>query len=90
MLNNTKAPFNDPRARKALATALNLDMLNTAVYEGTAKIPTHLFDESSPFYTDIPLAQQNHDEAQRLLDELASEGKPLEFTSRCTPQEDPR
>ncbi|MER2221262.1 MAG: ABC transporter substrate-binding protein, partial [Rhodococcus sp. (in: high G+C Gram-positive bacteria)] len=31
VLNNTKAPFNDPRARKALATALNLDMLNTAV-----------------------------------------------------------
>ncbi|MFB9783697.1 ABC transporter substrate-binding protein [Rhodococcus baikonurensis] len=85
VLNNTKAPFNDPRARKALATALNLDMLNTAVYEGTAKIPTHLFDESSPFYTDIPLAQQNHDEAQRLLDELASEGKPLEFTLSLYP-----
>ncbi|PBC56429.1 ABC transporter substrate-binding protein [Rhodococcus sp. ACPA1] len=85
VLNSTKAPFDDPRARKVLATALNLDTLNTAVYEGTGKIPAHLFDESSPFYKDISLSRPDHDEAQRLLDELASEGEPLEFTLSLYP-----
>ncbi|MFF0817172.1 ABC transporter substrate-binding protein [Rhodococcus sp. NPDC003318] len=85
VLNTTKAPFDDVRARKAFAFALDLDGINNAAFEGTAKLPRTLFDESSPFYKDIPLAEQNRAEAQRLLDELAAEGKPLEFTMSLYP-----
>ncbi|MFE5705186.1 MULTISPECIES: ABC transporter substrate-binding protein [Rhodococcus] len=84
-LNTTKAPFDDVRARKAFALALDLDGINNAVFEGTAELPRTLFDESSPFYKDIPLAEQDRAEAQRLLDELAAEGKPLEFTISLYP-----
>ncbi|MFF0817227.1 ABC transporter substrate-binding protein [Rhodococcus sp. NPDC003318] len=84
-LNTTRAPFNDVRARKAFATALDLDGINNAAFEGAAELPHTLFDESSPFYKDIPLAEQNRAEAQRLLDELAAEGKPLEFTLSLYP-----
>ncbi|PBC57444.1 ABC transporter substrate-binding protein [Rhodococcus sp. ACPA1] len=85
VLNSTKAPFDDARARKAFALALDLDGINNAVYDGTAKLPHTLFDESSPFYQDIPLADEDRAEAQRLLDELAAEGKPLNFTMSLYP-----
>ncbi|MDT2005486.1 ABC transporter substrate-binding protein [Rhodococcus opacus] len=85
VLNNTKAPFDDVRARTAVAAALDLDGINNAIFQGTGEIPTTLFDESSPFYKDIPLAEQNLVESQKLLDELASEGKPLEFTLSVFP-----
>ncbi|MBH0118393.1 ABC transporter substrate-binding protein, partial [Rhodococcus sp. CX] len=84
-LNTTKAPFDDVRARKAFAIALDLDGINNAAFEGTAELPWTLFDESSPSYKDIPLAEHDPAEAQRLLDELAAEGKPLEFTLSLYP-----
>ncbi|PBC49210.1 ABC transporter substrate-binding protein [Rhodococcus sp. ACS1] len=85
VLNSTKAPFDDARARKAFALALDLDGINNAVYGGAAKLPHTLFDKSSPFYKDIPLADEDRAEAQRLLDELAAEGKPLNFTMSLYP-----
>ncbi len=84
-LNTTTAPFDDVRARKAFAIALDLDGINNSVFEGTAELPRTLFDDSSPFYQDIPLVEQDRAEAQRLLDELAAEGKPLEFTISLYP-----
>ncbi|MFF0818118.1 ABC transporter substrate-binding protein [Rhodococcus sp. NPDC003318] len=80
VLNMQKAPFDDPRARQALSMALNIETLNSAVYEGTGQVPTTLFQESSPFFKDIPLAEYNPEKAQALFDELAAEGKPLNFT----------
>ncbi|QII07338.1 ABC transporter substrate-binding protein [Rhodococcoides fascians A25f] len=85
VLNNTKAPFDDVRARTALSHALDLEGLDNALYQGTGEIPRTLFDESSPFYKDIPLAEQDLAEAQSLLDELAAEGKPLEFSLSVFP-----
>ncbi|WP_024796542.1 ABC transporter substrate-binding protein [Tomitella biformata] len=80
VLNMTKAPFDDPRAREALALALDVEAINTSLYEGTGEVPLTLFDESSPFYKDIPLGKHDPVRAQELLDELAAEGKPLDFT----------
>jgi len=83
-MNHRTAPFDDPRARKAVASALQLDGINTAVFEGQGEVPETLFPESSPFYADIPLTQHDPAEAQRLFDELADEGKPVEFTFTAT------
>lgn len=85
VLNTTTGPFDDVRARKAVATALDLDGINQTEYQGTGVIPATLFDDSSPFYEDTPLAQHNQQEAQGLFDELAAEGKPLEFTVSVFP-----
>lgn len=79
VLNTKSAPFDDPRARKALASALDLNTINDAVYNGTGKVPTTLFDQSSPFYQDIPLVTTDAAAAQKLFDELAGEGKPVSF-----------
>lgn len=83
-MNTRRAPFDDPRARRAVSMALQLDDINTAAFEGTGIVPDTLFPESSPFYNDIPLAEHNPEEAQRLFDELAAEGKPVDFTFLAT------
>ena len=84
-MNNTKAPFDDVRARKAFAAAIDLDLIDDAVNQGTGKVPTTLFGKTSPYYDDIPLITKDAGEAQKLLDELAADGKPLSFTLSVFP-----
>ncbi|MFW0783171.1 ABC transporter substrate-binding protein [Gordonia sp. CPCC 206044] len=78
-MNNRRAPFDDPRARKAISLALDLDTINTIVNNAAGTVPRTLFTESSPFYSDITLAENNRDEARALFDELAREGKRVAF-----------
>jgi len=81
LLNQKKAPFNDPNARQALVHALNYAKLNDVVYRGANVVPTYLFNEKSPFYDpSLKLPAYDKAKAQQLLDQLAtSRGKPLEF-----------
>ncbi|WP_308197005.1 ABC transporter substrate-binding protein [Rhodococcus sp. CH91] len=83
-LNARRAPFDDVRARRAVTSALQLDGIDSAVFEGNGEVPSTLFPESSPFFADIALQEHDPDEAQRLFDELAAEGKPVEFTFLAT------
>lgn len=78
-MNTRTAPFDDVRARTAVSLALDLDALNTVVYSGAGEVPDTLFPEVSPFYNDIALRETNKQAAQALFDELAAEGKPVEF-----------
>ncbi|MFC5754642.1 ABC transporter substrate-binding protein [Actinomadura rugatobispora] len=80
VMNTRRPPFDDLRARQAVAAALDLDAANLSVYNGKGKRADRLFERSSPFYTDIRLARQDRQLAQRLLDQLAGEGKRLSFT----------
>ncbi|MGW4477614.1 ABC transporter substrate-binding protein [Rhodococcus triatomae] len=79
-MNARRAPFDDERARRAVVKAIDLDALNTVVYNGENEVPATLFPESSPYYSDIPLPTADTEEAQKLFDELAAEGKPVSFT----------
>lgn len=79
MMNTAKAPFDDVRARQALRYALNLDALNASVSRGAGTVPKTLFTEDSPLYSDVPMNEHNPQKAQELFDELAAEGKPVDF-----------
>ncbi|MFF2846290.1 ABC transporter substrate-binding protein [Streptomyces sp. NPDC058001] len=79
-MNTRRAPFDDVRARQAIAAALDLKAMNQSVYNGTGKASDTLFEKTSPFYEDIPLATTDKAKAQGLLDELAADGKPLSFS----------
>ncbi|MGN5236248.1 ABC transporter substrate-binding protein [Rhodococcus sp. SJ-3] len=79
-MNFRRAPFDDVRARRAVALAVDRDMINSVVFNGDGEVPHTLFPADSPFYSDIPLPEQDKATAQALFDELAAEGKPVEFT----------
>ncbi|WP_395108067.1 ABC transporter substrate-binding protein [Actinomadura sp. SCN-SB] len=79
--NARSAPFNDPRARQAVAKAVDPKALNAAAYLGKAEVPSTLFAKSSPFFAaGLPVTGYDRAGAQRLFDQLAAEGKPVSFT----------
>ncbi|MFD7205463.1 ABC transporter substrate-binding protein [Streptomyces sp. NPDC059893] len=87
-MNTRRAPFDDLRARQALAAALDITSLNQTVSNGTAEVADTLFVKSSPFHADIPLAQTDKTKAQKLFDTLAAEGKPVSFQLTTFPSSD--
>ncbi|WP_051121939.1 ABC transporter substrate-binding protein [Nocardia sp. 348MFTsu5.1] len=89
-MNHRRAPFDDVRARRAVMLATDTEGLNTIVYNGENEVPQTLFPEESPFFTDVPLQSTNKDEAQKLFNELAAEGKPVSFTVLSYPTTDSR
>jgi peptide/nickel transport system substrate-binding protein len=50
LLNNDKAPFNDVRARQALAYAINKDVINQRVYQGVRQPAYSAFATSSAYF----------------------------------------
>ncbi|MCK0090156.1 ABC transporter substrate-binding protein [Rhodococcus sp. HNM0563] len=84
-MNHRRAPFDDIRARQAVQLALDTDNLNLIVYNGEGVVPETLFAEESPYYQDLPFPETNSEEAQKLFDELAAEGKPVSFTFMSYP-----
>ena len=89
-MNTRRPPFDDIRARQAVAAAIDLEAVNQAVYNGVGKPADTLFSESSPFYSDTPLHRTDRATAQRLFEELAAEGKPVSFTFTSFPSSENR
>ncbi|MFI1379757.1 ABC transporter substrate-binding protein [Embleya sp. NPDC020886] len=78
--NLTRAPFDDVRARRALALAIDPAEMARTLDLGVVPARGY-FNTGSPFF-DPGAAQPAHDrvEAQRLFDELAAQGRPTDFT----------
>ncbi|MCD4524255.1 ABC transporter substrate-binding protein [Nocardioides sp. cx-173] len=79
-LNSKKPPFDDIRARQAVAAAVDLDQINEVLYQGLGVVTHTLFAEGAPLYSDKPLDGYDPEKAKELFDELAADGKPVEFT----------
>lgn len=81
VFNQSRAPFDDVRARKAVSLALDPDELNQQVFDGSAEVVRTVFTEDSPFYdASLRLPSSQPEQAQALFNELAGEGKPVRFT----------
>lgn len=83
LMNNSVAPFDDVRARQAMAYAISTDALAAAMDPGLGSDGgLHgIFPESSPFFdSDATLPSPDAEKAQELFDELAADGKPFSVT----------
>lgn len=74
-----KAPFNDIRARQAVANALNPQALARVISGPAAEASQSLFPSGSPFFEPTLPQVNNRAQAQKLFDELAAEGKRVKF-----------
>lgn len=82
LMNESKPPFDDVRARQALAYAINKDAMNERVYGGV-RVPSYSsFPLDSPYYNpDGESPRYDPDKARQLVDELGG----LSFKLECIP-----
>lgn len=77
-MNLDKAPFDDPRVRKAFRLIADRDELVARVLQGQGRVANDLYSEGDPTYNhDIPQRRQDLAQARRLLTE-AGHGDGLE------------
>lgn len=82
LFNISKPPFDDVRARQALAYAMDKDLINERVYDDV-RVPSYSgFALDSGYYNaDAGTPQYDPDKAKELVDELGG----LDFTLVCIP-----
>jgi peptide/nickel transport system substrate-binding protein len=71
----TVTPTSDVRLRRAVAAAIDRDVMNERVYGGKAKVGSGLMWEGSIWYSGIEGPEYDLDEAKRLVAEVKAEGK---------------
>ena len=81
MFDTSKPPFNDARARRAFALIMNPEDRNQVIQGSPGQTLKTIFQPASPFVNpEAVYKTNNRAEAQVLLDQLAAEGKRLDFT----------
>jgi peptide/nickel transport system substrate-binding protein len=82
LMNNAKPPFNDKRARQAVAYAINKDVINERAYAGV-RVPSYSgFAPDSPYFNkDAQTPKYNLEKAKGLVKDLGG----LKFSLVCIP-----
>jgi ABC-type transport system substrate-binding protein len=86
MLNVTAAPFDDVRARQALALATDAETYVAAADQGVPMVARGPFNPSSPWYVETDYPEYDLEAARALLAQIEAEtGAPVSFTLQETP-----
>jgi peptide/nickel transport system substrate-binding protein len=80
MMNLDKPPFDDVRARKAVAHGIDQQAYVTTIADGLTEPARSVFRPSSRWFSDEGYPGYDPDEARRLVEEYEAEKGPLEFT----------
>jgi peptide/nickel transport system substrate-binding protein len=81
MLNNSKAPFNDERMRRALAMAVDREADNDLLNDGQGIIADQPFPPGDPGYVeDLDFPDHDPEAAKALVAEYEAEGNSATFT----------
>ncbi len=82
LMNNAKPPFDDVRARQAVAYAINKDIINERVYDGVRTPSYSGFALDSSYYNpDAETPRYDPEKAEELVEELGG----LDFSIVCIP-----
>ncbi|GAA4004598.1 ABC transporter substrate-binding protein [Allokutzneria multivorans] len=81
VLNATIAPFNDPRARRAIRLAVDRQSLVDSVLLGYGEPGNDLYGFGTEYFADRGPVQRNVDEARKLLREAGAEGASITIRS---------
>lgn len=82
LFNNAKAPFDDVRARQAVAYAMDKDLLNQRLYDGVREPSYSAFATDSPYFEeDAQSPRFDLAKAKQLVQDLGG----LQFTIDCIP-----
>ncbi|MBN8869881.1 MAG: ABC transporter substrate-binding protein [Solirubrobacterales bacterium] len=73
-LNTKKAPFDDIKLRQAARLALDRPAMADELAQGHATLVEGPMPPTMPFRPDIPLVEQNVDEARKMVSEAGAEG----------------
>jgi oligopeptide transport system substrate-binding protein len=68
-INVTKPPFNDPRVRRALAMAVDKQLIVKKIMRGNEPVATHFVPDGTMDYSSPPGLEYNPEEAKKLLAE---------------------
>ncbi|MGW5147485.1 ABC transporter substrate-binding protein [Rhodococcus koreensis] len=87
-LNNRNAPFDDVRARQAVARALDLNDLNASVFDDTESVATGVYPPDHPYFNkDVHQLSYDKSAAQQLVDAYVAEKGPMNFSIVAPPTE---
>ena len=89
LLNVSKPPFDDPLARKILATGISAKAYSQIIDKGVNAPVNGIYQPGSPWYTKVPYPTYDQAAAKKLSAQYrAKHGHPLSFTSLgiATPQ----
>jgi peptide/nickel transport system substrate-binding protein len=79
LLNPDEPPFDDIRARQAIAYATDKQGLIDTIHDGLFEPANGIFHQSSGWYTDVAFPQFDPDRARELVEEYEADVGPFEF-----------
>jgi len=86
LLNLSKPPFNNPKARQAAAMALSSEEYSKVISNGVEAVSAGPFTPQSPFYAPTGYPKADAAQAAQLVKEIqADTGKPVSFELNHTP-----
>lgn len=81
MLNAARLPFSDPKAREAVALAIDREQVSDVVFDSGYEPANGFIREGSPWYRDVDFPSYEPERAQELAAEYEAEhGEPISFT----------
>ena len=79
--NTRNAPLDNVDVRRALAMALDYDVINDVMYDGSATVTHSMLSEESPYFdSDVEYPDTNVDEATDLIADYEASNGPIELT----------
>jgi ABC-type transport system substrate-binding protein len=80
LMNNDRAPVDDPRVREAIVAAIDREAFRDTLLDPSFEVADQPYRDGSPWHAEIDYPEFDPERAQRLVDEYEDENGPIELT----------